>query len=113
MYHVDIADLFQQGVSLNIVYAIWAVWGGFLMHIIMMNYLSVLLKPSYEKAVETVDDVIERGLIPIYTPGGDIFKQMLANSEDPRFQQLSEVVVIAKSWDHYDEMYDKGKYNIV
>ena len=80
-----------------------------MLHIIMSNYLTVLLKPSYEKPVESVDDVIDRGLIPFYIPGGGIFKQMLADSEDPRYQYLSEIVVIAKDWDHWDEMYDKGK----
>ena len=51
---------------------LWCVWGGFLLHILECNYLTVLLKPVYEKPVDTAEDIIERGLtiIQIPTAGG-------------------------------------------
>ena len=42
---------------------IWAVFGGFLYHILLSNYLTVLIKPSYEAPVDTAQDVWDRGLI--------------------------------------------------
>ena len=47
----------------------WCVMGGFLLHILECNYLTVLLKPTYEKPVDSLEDVIERGLKIIDTPG--------------------------------------------
>ena len=47
---------------------LWCVWGGFLLHILECNYLTVLLKPVYEKPVDTTEDVIERGLTIIRGP---------------------------------------------
>ena len=48
---------------------LWCVWGGFLLHILECNYLTVLLKPTYEKPIDSLEDVIERGLKIIDTPG--------------------------------------------
>ena len=37
----------------------WCVWGGFLLHILECNYLTVLVKPVYEKPIDTAEDIIE------------------------------------------------------
>ena len=43
----------------NLVFTIWAVWGGFILHFLLSNYLTVLLRPKYEEPVETAADMIK------------------------------------------------------
>ena len=47
----------------SFVYIIWAVFGGFILNFLLSNFLTVLLKPSYEKPVETAGDLLNRNII--------------------------------------------------
>lgn len=93
--------------SSNLVYTIWVVFGGFILHFLLCNYLTVLLRPSYEKPVETAEDLIKRGITPFYVPGGEILRQFFADSPDPNFKEISRRLVIAKDWDEFNEMVKK------
>ena len=44
------------------------------------NYLTILLKPSYEKFVDSAEDVYDRGLSVIKGPGTESNLEMLKNS---------------------------------
>ena len=81
---------------------IWAVFGGFLYHILLSNYLTVLIKPSYEPPVDTAQDVWDRGLIINIIPVGAIWKQFLEVSGIPVYNQLAERVVLAKGCSLYE-----------
>ena len=91
----------------NLIYTTWAVCGGFILHFLLSNYLTVLLRPSYEEPVETAEDLIDRGLIPFYMPGGEYFKQILAASSDLNYQEVSRRLVVPKDWDDYEDMVRK------
>ena len=91
----------------NIVFTIWAVFGGFILHFLLSAYLTVLLRPSYEEPVETAADLIKRDITPFYQPGSYIYRDFFAASSDPTFQELSRRLVIAKSWGEYYEMIGK------
>ena len=65
-------------------------FGGFILHFLLSNYLTVLLRPRYEEAVETAADLIKRNLNPFVWPGGEIFKQVFAGSSDPVYQEISQ-----------------------
>ena len=93
--------------SSNLVFTIWAVFGGFILHFLLCNFLTVLLTPSYEEPVETAKDLVKRDIIPFYGPGGEIYKQFFAASQDPIYQEISRRLVIAKNWDEYDDMVRK------
>ena len=93
--------------SSNIVFTIWAVWGGFILHFLLSLYLTVLLRPRFEEPVETAADLIKRDITPFYQPGSEIYRQFFAASSDPTFQELSRRLVIAKSWGEYYEMVGK------
>ena len=87
----------------NLVYTIWAVFRGFILHFLLSNYLTVLLRPSYEEPVETAADLINRDITPFYLPGGEIIRQFFAASSDPNYQEISKRLVIAKD---VKEFYD-------
>ena len=90
--------------SSNLVYTIWAVFGGFILHFLLSNYLTVLLKPSYELPVETAADVIKRDITPFFIPGGDLLRQVFESSTNPDFKEMSQRLVIPKDWDEFEEM---------
>ena len=91
----------------NLVFTIWAVWGGFILHFLLSNYLTVLLRPSYEEPVESAADLIKRDITPFYGPGAEILVQYFAASSDPVIQEISRRILISKDWDEYYEYYDK------
>ena len=91
----------------NLVFTIWAVFGGFILHFLLSNYLTVLLRPRYEEPVETAADLIKRDITPFFAPGSEIYKQIFAGSSDPDYQELSQRLVIAKDWDDYKDMVSK------
>ena len=97
----------KVGRSSNLVYTIWAVFGGFILHFLLSNYLTVLLRPRYEKPVETAADIITRDVTPFYFPGGDIWKQFFADSPDPHYQEIAKRLHIAKDYDEFDSMLRK------
>ena len=68
------------GRSSNLIYTIWAVFGGFILHFLLSNYLSVLLRPTYETPVETAADLVKRDIIPFMGDGSEIFVQIFAAS---------------------------------
>ena len=88
----------------NLVFTIWAVFGGFILHFLLSNYLTVLLRPRYEEPVETAADLIKRDITPFYQPGGEIYRQIFAASPDPVHQEISRRLVIAKDYDEYMEV---------
>ena len=91
----------------NLVYTIWAVFGGFILHFLLCNYLTVLLKPSYEEPVETAADLINRDITPFTFPGADIWRQFFAASLDPQYQEIAKRMVISKDYDEFEDF--KGK----
>ena len=77
-------------------FLIWCVFGGFLLHFFGSVFLGILLKPNYEKPVDTAQDVLDRGLKVIYTPGGDSIVEILMNSPFPFTRGLAEMTVVPK-----------------
>ena len=82
-------------------------FGGFILHFLLSNYLTVLLRPRYEEPVETAADLIKRDITPFYIPGGDIYKQFFAASSDPVYQEISRRFFVPKDWDEYEDMLGK------
>ena len=73
---------------------LWCVWGGFLLHILECNYLTVLLKPTYEKPVDTAEDIIERGLTIIVSPVSGSVVEMEKKSQFESVQQMAELTYV-------------------
>ena len=91
----------------KLVFTIWAVFGGFILHFLLSNYLTVLLRPSYEEPVETAADLLKRDITPIIIPGGEIYRQIFEASSDPDYQEIARRLVVAKDYDEYENMVSK------
>ena len=70
---------------------LWCVWGGFLLHILECNYLTVLLKPVYEEPVDTPEDIIERGLKIIMSPAAKALVEAAKKSPFEKTRKLAEL----------------------
>ena len=92
------------GLASNILYLVWATFGGFMLHILLCNFLSVLLRPSYEKPVDTTRDLLDRKITPFLVPGSEFIVQFFENSLDPNLQELSKRMYIAKTRKEHDEL---------
>ena len=60
------------------------------------NYLTMLVKPAYEKPVDTAQDVLERGLAVIWSPGIESMKEELEKSPFKITRELAERAYVAK-----------------
>ena len=60
------------------------------------NYLSILLKPNYEKAIDTAQDVLDRGLSLIAIPERESLVELLRNSPYKITRELAERTIVAK-----------------
>ena len=46
------------GFSSTIIFFVWSVWGGFILHMMLSIYLAVLTMPGYDKPIRNIDDVL-------------------------------------------------------
>lgn len=83
-----------MGFSSNMVLLLWCVWGGFLLHILECNYLTVLLKPTYEKPIDTAEDIIERGLRIICMPSAGSVVEAMKKSPFESVRQMAELTYV-------------------
>ena len=74
----------------------WCVMGGFLLHILECNYLTTILKPVYEKPIDTAEDIIERGITIIGIPGRESMVETLKKSTFPLTRALGENTYVPK-----------------
>ena len=68
----------------------WCVLGGFLLHILECNYLTVLVKPVYEKPIDTAEDIIDRGITIIMCPVVESMVKIFKKSPSPLTRALAE-----------------------
>ena len=75
---------------------LWCVFGGFLAHMLEVNYLTILLKPNYEKAIDNAQDILDRGMTVIYPPGSGSLVEILKNSPHKNIRDLAEMIFVPK-----------------
>ena len=78
------------------IFLMWSVCGGFLLYFLTSNYLPVLIKPSYQKPVETSEDVIARNLTIINIPGTESMVEVDKKSPIPIVRELAKIRQVAQ-----------------
>ena len=74
----------------------WCVMGGFLLHILECNILTTLLKPVYEKPIDTAEDIVEMGVFIIDAPGRESVVETLKRSPFPLTRALAENTIVTE-----------------
>ena len=87
---------FNFGFASNMALLLWCVCGGFLFHMLGCNYFTMLVKANYEKPVDTVEDVIDRGLAILEIPTMESIVEMLQNSPFYQTRILAERTIVPK-----------------
>ena len=93
---INQAARFNFGFASNMVLLLWCVCGGLLAHMLEANFLTILLKPVYEKPIDTAKDVLDRGLTVIHPPGSESIVELLKNSPDYTTRTLAERTIVPK-----------------
>ena len=74
----------------------------------MCNILSVILRANFADPVDTANDIIERNITLFGWPGGVMWKQWLAQHDNPDYNKLAETMIIPDTWKEYDKMIEHG-----
>ena len=82
------------GFASNMVVLLWCVCGGFLLHMLECNYLTILLAPVYEKPVDSAEDIHARGLTVICIPGRETIIDEAKRSPYPLVKALAEKTIV-------------------
>ena len=59
-------------------------------------YFTILMKPTYEKPVDTAQDVQERGLTVLYPTGSESLVEVQKNSPSAVIRALAKMTVVPK-----------------
>ena len=73
---------------------LWCVCGGLLLFMLEANYLSILVKPTYEKAIDTSEDVLDRRLTVLRIPGSATTMEMFKNSPSKITREIAESSIV-------------------
>ena len=87
---------FPVGVSSRIMLLLWCISGGFLLHFYESSLLDIILKRNYEKAVDTAQQLLDRGLPVIVAPGSESLIDIWKNSPSYVTRTLAERTVVPK-----------------
>ena len=74
---------------------IWYFCGGVCLWGFEGNILALMFKPVYEDPVDTAEDIIARGLIPVIPPGGWAIPNMFALSDNQLYRDLAKKMIVA------------------
>ena len=86
----------------------WGICAGFLMHFFHCNFRDVLLAPVYAPQVDTLKQLIARGVIPFVYPTAGYWINFFKDSPNPLINLLADRIIVAKDWDEYYKMFKVG-----
>ena len=84
------------GLAFKMIFLLWCVCGGLLLHMFESTFFSMLMKPVYETPINTAQDVLDRGLPVISYPGAESLVEIQKNSPSSSTRQLAERTIVPK-----------------
>ena len=84
------------GLAFKMTFLLWCVCGGLLLHMFESTFFSMLMKPVYETPINTAQDVLDRGLPVISSPGTESKVEIEKNSPSSITRQLAERTIVPK-----------------
>ena len=91
---INQAGRFYFGIASNMVLLLWFICGGLLLHMLEANFLTILLKPVYEKPIDTAEDVLARGLAIIVGEGREAIVELWKNSPSKISRDLAASTIV-------------------
>ena len=68
---------------------VWGIGGGFILYFLTSNFLTILLKPSFEKPIRTISDLLERDMGLILWPGMESYINDMRDSPVEQYNKES------------------------
>ena len=101
---IKIPFLLPRGFSANFLLLLWYLCGGVCLWGLEGNILSLMFKQVFEDPVDTAQDILDRGLIPVVSPGneGVYWFWKLKNSDNVLYQKLAKLTVQYNDFASYD-----------
>jgi hypothetical protein len=101
---------FPQGFSANLVLIVWGLFAAVISYGFLGIFRDILIKPVFSPAIDTAQDMIDRGIIP-YTPdAGFWYKEHLLNSPTEAYKYLGKITIVPAT---YEDMVKKMKHEIL
>ena len=89
--------LLPKGFVANFVLISWSVLGGVIGYAFLANFLTMLIKPVLEKPIDSVQTIVDQGMVPITTDAGQYYIDFLKSSANPLYRQLAEIAINPKN----------------
>ena len=86
-----------KGVSSTFALLTWSIFGGVLLYAFNSNFLSMLVSPSFEKSLDTADDILEAGMNRI-SKDNPFYKSIFETSTNPALMKLGKTALLSKEW---------------
>ena len=67
----------------------WSVCGGFLLYFLTCNFLTLLVKPSWEEPIRTISDLIERDMGLVMPPLAKYYINIMRDSPVEQYNKES------------------------
>lgn len=76
-------------------------------HCLLCNFLTTLLRPNFDKPVDTVEELVEQGIMVYDMPGAEMWKQLFADSPKEAYRKMAETYYVTKTDEEYHEYHLK------
>ena len=90
-----------KGFAANFVLTFWDVLGGFIGYFFLATFLTMLIKPVLEKPIDSVQTIVDRGMVPITMEAGHVWKDFLKSSANPNYPKLAEKIIVPKDYNEW------------
>ena len=95
-HHARENKFLPKGFAANAVLIFWAVLGSVIGYAFLANFLTMLIKPVLEEPIDSVQTIVDRGMVPITYYNGQFWKEFLKSSANPMYRQLANITIVPK-----------------
>ena len=93
--------VFPKGFSVNLVLMIWGIAAALIIYGFLANFRDMLLKPTFEKTIDSAQDVVDNGLKVYTIDGGDWQKETMQGSTTEAWKTMGDMCYIPTSFEEY------------
>jgi len=97
-------DIFPRGFSHNSLFFWWAIFGGFLNHCLLCNLLTTILKPQFEKMMDSPADLVEYNITMVLAPGAIYYKYLIGQSPVEDYQHLGKYAYVSSNFSDLEKV---------
>ena len=74
-------------------------------HCLLCNVLKTILKPNFEKPIDTIEQLVERNITLAAWPASGVFwADHLNKSKNPSYRVVAKTIEVAESWAEFDNI---------